>query len=47
VRSKVGRAIDAPADQPVPEIVIQSWMKFQGYGEPVEEIEAVIDCLYR
>lgn len=45
LREKAWNAINALAEQPDPEVVIDAWMKFHGYGEPVERIERAIAWL--
>jgi len=45
LRSKAWDAINALAELPEPQTVIDAWMKFHGYGEPVERIEQAIAWL--
>ncbi len=45
VRNKAWNAINALAEQPDPQAVIDAWMKFHGYGHPVEKIELAIAWL--
>lgn len=45
LREKAWNAINALAEQPEPQVVIDAWMKFHGYGEPVEKIEQTISWL--
>ena len=45
IRNKAMDAIRALAEQPDPQDVIDAWMKFGGYGEPIETIEGALAWL--
>ncbi len=45
IRAKAWNAINALAELPNPQVIIDAWMKFHGYGEPVERIERAIAWL--